>query len=596
MFQRLYELGETLAEMDKKDQLHDFFRENIAEEYKNLVSIKFDKDGNFHSVDGAQITSKRLNALVYKNGPGNGTDPTAISKFGEFPFKTVKRVGKAVKGIAEAIEDKQILQAAESYTNNQKEITALVEQKVDELELNIGSRGLLSVALETDDGFNHLCENDEVLKWFVDDSLAGYGKSKKGANDDCLAENATCSICHQVADRIFGNFNELKTYNLDKPGMITGGFSNHQTARNLPICELCAGKVSLGLNTALTSFSYRMAGQTYLLLPECINSELREIVVELAREKRERETLRDDELGAITEDEDEILTELADRFAESDQVSLKFIFYEAKNESWRVKAEIDQVLPSRLKAVLDAKKAVERRPWRGDKDFLSMSVVREFAAAVSTNSKREFLAQVSAIFAGKTIDRNLVLRNCVDTILKAMKQDEKKANWVVRRAWMLLDFYQTLSIISPQKGKPMNTNLSEKSSYGKFLDLNPDFFGTPEKRVAFLTGALARSVMNAQSKKLGSTPFSKKFRGMRINKDSLKKLLADSQEKLRAYDADNFSSNRNLIELICEQWVACGDKFSLTQDETTFLFTVGMTLNYHVTTEYPVEKSGESNN
>lgn len=594
MFQRLFELGETLAEMDKKENLRDYFRENIADEYKYLVSVKFDKNGMFHTVEGMEIDRNRKAKLVYKKGAGNGTDPTAISKFGEFPSKTVNRVGKALAGIADAIKEDLVSKAADSYAKNQEKITKLVEQKVDELELNLASRGLLSVALETDDGFKHLCENSEVLKWFVDESLSGYGKSKKGAKDDCLAENATCSICHKLSDRVFGNFNELKTYNLDKPGMITGGFSNDQTARNLPICELCAGKVSLGLNTALSSFAYKMGGQTYLLLPECINNELRELVVELAREKRDRESLHDQKLVAITEDENEIICELAERFAESDQVSLKLIFYETKNESWRIKAEIDQVLPSRMKAALDAKKSVEGRPWRGDIDYLSMSVVREFSTGTSANSKREFLAQVSAIFGGKTIERNLFLRNCVDSILQVMKQDEKKANGVIRRAWMLFDFYQTLSILPLQHGKPMNTNLSEKSSYGKFLDLNPDFFGTPEKRVAFLTGALARCVMNAQSKKLGSTPFSKKFRGMRINEESLKKLLADSQEKLRAYDADSFPSNRDLIELICEQWVACGQKFSLTQDETTFLFTVGMTLNYHVTTEYRVEKPDDN--
>ena len=215
-----------------------------------------------------------------------------------------------------------------------------------------------------------------------------------------------------------------------------------------------------------------------------------------------------------------------------------------------------------------------------------MSIVREFAGGSFTNSRREFLSHVDAVFTGKKLDGKMILRNIVDQILIAFKRDEKKAGYTIRRGLMLIDFYQQLKILLEQKGVPMNTKLGTKSVYGQFLDANPEFFGTAEKRVAFLTGALVRCVMNAQYDKLKSTPFSKKLKGMRVNSQMLRKLLADCKEKLRAYDADYYPNNQHLMELLCEQWVTCGDSFKLSTDETTFCFTVGLTLNYHVTQEF----------
>ena len=45
MFQRLYELGQTIAEMDSRQELHELLRDPIAEEYQNLVEIVFSEDG-----------------------------------------------------------------------------------------------------------------------------------------------------------------------------------------------------------------------------------------------------------------------------------------------------------------------------------------------------------------------------------------------------------------------------------------------------------------------------------------------------------------------------------------------------------------------
>ena len=251
--------------------------------------------------------------------------------------------------------------------------------------------------------------------------------------------------------------------------------------------------------------------------------------------------------------------------------------------------ELDHVLPSRIRAVLDAKSASEARPWRHEKQFVSTEIVREFAGGSFTKSQRNVLTHLDAIFSGNTLDEAQVLRNIVDHLLAEFRRDLKHAGFAVSRAFLLYDFYRKLQIIPSEKGEQMNTPIAEKSSYGHFLDENSEFFGAPAKRVAFLTGALVRCVMDVQYKRLNSTPFEKKLKGMRVTEHSLKRLLHDSEAKLQVYDVDHL--HRDLLELLSQQWVETGKKgFDITDDEASFNFALGLNLNFHITSTYP--KSG----
>lgn len=597
MFQRLFELGSTIARRDSLHEVHDLLKDPIADDYKNIVEIEFGNDGAFVAVHSRQISTTEKNKVLYKKGAPNGFDSTAVSKFAEVPSKTVNRVRKAVAAIAKAVTEEsnsalheQLSAVSNSFESHQDEIAEQVAQAVKDLELNVENRGLLSASITRRKKLVPLWSLDETAELVIDSSMSGYGTNDKAG--DCIEKDAVCSVCIRERPVVFGNFSKLKTYNLDKPGMIAGGFANSQTARNFPVCPECAAKLALGINKATTLLAYKMAGQSYLVLPQCHNDELRDRFVELAEQRRNGESLHEEHLGQLTDDENEILDLVAEKFGDQDQVSMKFVFFDSEQQSWKIRGEVDQVLPSRIREVFDAKKLVERRGWRGEKDFISMGLIREFAGGSFANSRREFLGHIDAVLSGKSLSPEGVLRNLVDQILIAMKRDEKKAIYVVRRAFLLFDFYQQLAVIPLTEGKPMSSTLTEKSSYGKYLHANPQFFGgdhSSEKCVAFLTGALVRCVMNAQYEKLKSTPFSKKLRGMRITPEMLRKLVAESKEKLRAYEADQYPSNRNLLELICDQWVACGNEFSLSADETTFLFTVGMTLNYHIIQEFGKE-------
>lgn len=614
MFQMLLDLGRTVAKRQGRTEVCELLRDPIPEEYKSAVVITFDATSyGYVGSESVRLSPSERDDILYKKGPPNGYDATTVSFFGGATERTVKRVGKSLQAIAdwkgpnadESAVEVAFTRLSEAYDGSIEQISEDVSASVATLELNVENRGLLLVALQRDRSRHPVWQSNAVRQFIVDRSMAQYGSY---GDTPCQQSEAECCVCMRRRALVFGNFSELKSYILDKPGMIAGGFDVEHAARNFPVCAECAAHVALGINYAETRLTFRMAGQSYLMLPQCFEDSIRDEFIDIceARETRQTDSLHEDslirikedeeEMIRITDDKDEIFQEVAKRFATSDRISLKLVFFEKEKAAWKICAEVDQVLPSRIRDILAAKQDCEQRPWRNERDFVSTDLVREFAGGSFTNSNRIILAHLDAVFAGKLLEANQVLRNIVDHLLGKYKSDVKSAGFAVGRAFLLYDFYRKLRIIPSDEGEPMNNAIADKSAYGRFLDENAEFFdasttaGCAAKRVAFLTGALVRCVMTAQYERLNSTPFEKKLKGMRVSKDSLKKLLGDSEHKLQVYDKDHF--HRDLLELLSQQWVATKGGFDISDDEATFCFALGLNLNYYVTSTYG--KQGET--
>lgn len=592
MFQLLLDLGKTIAAREGRKDVVELLRDPIPDEYRNAVVITFDgKSNQYIRSEAVELSPSKREAILYKKGPPNGYDATAVSFFSGAAGNTVKRVGKSLQAIAdwamhpadEAAPDNEVVGLAKSFQEHIDKITDDVVCCVETLELNVENRGMLLVATDDAGKLRPVWQLPLTKRFMVARAMQQYGTC---CNAQCQASNAECSLCRRVRNVVFGNFSELKSYILDKPGMIAGGFEIEQAARNFPVCEECAAHVALGINYAETQLTFKMAGQSYLMLPQCFDDSIRDEFIDIGefRDSRRTDSLHEDSVVRITDDEEEILEEVAKRFGTTDRISLKLVFFEKDKAAWKICGEVDQVLPSRIREVFDAKTACEKQPWRYEKHFVSTELVREFAGGTFTGSQRYILAHLDAIFAGKQLDGRQVLRNIIDQLLVEYRQNVKRAGFAVNRAFLLYDFYRNLRIIPVDEGKPMENAIAQKSAYGRFLDENHEFFGTPAKRVSFLTGALVRCVMSAQYERLNSTPFEKKLKGMRVSEASLKKLLADAEHKLQVYDADHF--HRNLLELLSEQWVATKGCFDISDDEATFCFALGLNLNYYVTSTY----------
>lgn len=121
-----------------------------------------------------------------------------------------------------------------------------------------------------------------------------------------------------------------------------------------------------------------------------------------------------------------------------------------------------------------------------------------------------------------------------------------------------------------------------RSEYGKYISEHPEFFNGPEKTVAFLTGCYVAKVMAAQYRSRdGATPFGKKFFGRLVTKKLLHRLYCEGQDKLAAYDKLGFVM-RGIDPDLAHAWIACGDRWELADEDATFAFKLGYSLEHRI--------------
>ena len=124
-------------------------------------------------------------------------------------------------------------------------------------------------------------------------------------------------------------------------------------------------------------------------------------------------------------------------------------------------------------------------------------------------------------------------------------------------------------------------NAVPNSPYGQYIQTHQGFFHHPELVVAFLTGCYVAQVCAAQREARGADPFRKKFIGRLLNKKSLQNLYREGHGKLAQYDKLGYVIT-GLDPDLASAWVTCGDAWTISEDETTFAFTIGYSLNYRI--------------
>ena len=121
---------------------------------------------------------------------------------------------------------------------------------------------------------------------------------------------------------------------------------------------------------------------------------------------------------------------------------------------------------------------------------------------------------------------------------------------------------------------------ARQGPFRKYLEAHSQTFSTPDRRVAFLTGALVNVLLHVQRKTSGASPFFHRLRGVKLTKEQLKRLLPEVQHRLRQYGVSGYVSK--LLELLCHEWVDAEPNWSIGDDEATFFFVLGVNLQYSI--------------
>lgn len=586
MFTELIELNQII-EGKKTRSIVERLNQGLPDAYKHGIAICFDLHSGQYV--GLRLVKGSSN-VVYMKASGNGFATTALQPLSEKPMSTVNKLKRAVDALLPGSVftiKKQVENIAEYF--DETTVHEDIKNKLQDISQSKDERVYFFVASVDGDKILPLYDEKEVQEHMVKSTLyEQYGKAEKFLS---IENDRTCYVCGRTGQKVYGNFSRLKCYNIDKRGMITGGFSYSQPLKNFPVCEECITAVSSGYDFAKKYLTFPMCGERYILLPnlQTKDEELSDIILEKLRD-REPVTLSNN-LEKITASENEILEELAEVGGGKDLLTLTMVFFEESNASWKITAEIPEVLPSRIKLIYNTKRTVEDSRYlkMGEKSFyFTLEVLRKFCGEKKEKgysvSRRKFMGYIDAIFSDRMLDEKAVLTGLCKTILSTAKKEPKYMAATVRDALATWLFLNQLKILRKGEKKMEDELIKTDGSYGRFIKEHKDFFNSHEKVVAFLTGCYISKVLYAQGKKLNKqpyeAPFFKKLRGLKLDKKRLEILYPESRNKIQQYDA--FGLVKDIDSLLAQAWVDCGSKWDITDDEATLAFSIGLSLDYNI--------------
>jgi len=410
-----------------------------------------------------------------------------------------------------------------------------------------------------------------------------------------------CALTLHDRQTIYGEASQsFPFYNLDKPGMITGGFRRETAWKNFPVSAeagqcLKQARDYLEQNQKFTMPGFKHGSSGYWVIPKFVFGEtgnnLSGIMHKLSDYSHSSPGfgLGREAVERFSEVDERI--KLIQRLAES-HVLLSFLFWEKNNAQLQIRLLVDDVPPTRLKCLIKAQKDVAQLKTYGtwqnviSDDDASDRTIRFSFGLLWPYYKREaqkggklqygedYLRFIRELYLGYTPDPRLILRLIME-YLEALHKDPDDKSFLYKPLYALcwLRYLCELDLWQPvlkNKGVEMKLDelsiepaYKERDEKGRFCNLwmayvddfyqehqtmlaNPFLFGT------FLLGCLVRLMMNIQAHKLSSTPFEKELKGLRLKESDIPVLFSKTMAKLRDYEqGETYKVLDELISDLC---------------------------------------------
>ncbi|HDP68919.1 MAG TPA: TIGR02556 family CRISPR-associated protein [Candidatus Marinimicrobia bacterium] len=606
----------AIAEIGKYEKEHnpdiksnfDIWLEDSYDEqnYPNLLLIQFkntaeDSDDTMSDWVYDQVVycehSRRLKSkLLYKRGSPRGTDKTPTCKVAKSLSGTYFQ--KIVAWFNDN-KDKEFL------TDFEKKFISSVSDEINRksdailTDLNYKSNMIqnggivLSVVFNDNGSIKYIGNFDFFARFITEESARDY-KYSHTSNSFSFGENQLCAICGSKKPEVYGYFSSLKFYNVDKPGMVTGGFNSSESWKNYPICLDCALNVEMGIKVLDDQLLFNFYGLRYYLIPKTASENARDKILKDIFNFKKSPRIKDKDRERITNAEDEVFEILQE---EQNNVTFHLLFFEKPQKSvFRILALIEDVLPSRFKRLFNVKALVDEIVFFRDKKDgrrlfrFNYGVLRTFFpnSRIEGNHDKYFLEIVEKTFSDRKIDYHFIVQHIIYHLRNQFVQD----NFVWYQAlesFMLIIFLNELNLFRfKHKEESMNRQFYDsfeilsKEEFEEKVELFfgnfKEFFLTDVNRSIFLIGVLAQFVLNIQSRERGATPFRSKFKGLKMDGRDMAALVPEMIEKLEQYKANYYIP---LEKLISKYLLSAGDfrRWNLSVDEMNYIFVLGMSLS-----------------
>jgi CRISPR-associated protein Csh1 len=574
VLETIKELGEWNINEEEKEILsvlveNPFPQQQPKKEYV-FLAICF-QNQLFEKVIIEEFEPSRVMKYLYRKGAANGPDFTPCAKL-THPRKTWNM---KIRGWFEKVQKNQIdLETEDIYF-----ITYILKEMQDKEPL------ILSEVERLTQGFT--AKTNCLISIKIDGKYIGeYSLFKKmllrlvnEKFDTISTSNQTCSICGNIREKVYGNASSYAFYTIDKPGFIVGGFEEQLSWRNFPLCSECILAIEEGKKYLQQNLMFNFYGLQYFLIPRFLLGKnfVKSETLQALKGNRTI-SLSNIERKKFLITEDDILDVLVN---ENDVLNFSFLFLRKSQSAERILLVIEDVFPSRLKRIFEAKKRVDQL---FDDENYNFSFIRQFFGKTEPEKKNAdlngyFLNIIDSVFTAKLINKTFLYRFFMKDVRRAFQRDEY-FSLITKKALCNLIFFQYLKIISFD-WNGVECLMGQNQSIDNLFDKYGEFMRDSVKRGIVLTGVLTELLLRKQYHDRKAKPFMKNLKGLRMNEKDIRGLIPKVQNKLSEYDSFD-QGKRMIATLATEYLMSGGDDWNMSVDEINFFFAAGMNLTSEV--------------
>ena len=601
MIEAIKNIGEYAIKKEKKnvnDPLDILIGNPANRNTENILFIILDKKNGEFKYTGIEIeefSKEKLMKYLYRKGGGaRGTDIT--------PTSMVTEIEKTFN-----IKILSWFKKYNSDQNNQYNLLHKIYLVLENNKIKIiqdlkekSEKGNNIISLKING--NYLGDLEIFKNILVSNANENYFK-KFGI--ESKSEEKLCSVCKKRQSEVYGFVSTFNFYIVDKPGFVSGGFRQKNSWRNYPVCLNCALTLEEGRKYLRDNLNFNFYGFRYLLIPKFvkgIQEEIQNSIFKAIKSQKDPKFIKK-EIKRLTNDEDEALELMSKK---ENYLNNNFLFYYAPKgfdgKVFNILLYVEDILPSRLKKLFEAKEKIDQEEMyrncmvptfndRGKKDGekpleFNFGILRTFFPRISNNRtfNKYFLDITNKIFTNKPVEYDFLLNFIVKKIRDDFTKDYSTKIDTLK-GFMLLNYLKELKILKLKKEVKMETKdlLSLESEEKEikervelFFNKFSNFFNSNLKKAIFLEGVLTQYLLNIQYQERKSTPFRVKLKGLKLDEKQIKKLLPEIQNKLEEYGKNYY---RDIESIISNYFVLSGNDWSLTNNEISFYFTLGMNLS-----------------
>lgn len=403
-----------------------------------------------------------------------------------------------------------------------------------------------------------------------------YGKAKK--------ENQLCALTNKPAT-VYGFVNTLG-FTVDSDSFRRNSFDANKAYTMFPVSEEAVPILEGARGILLNRLSAHFFGSLkYALIPHFVFQPDLSVAQYIASKFLDKAALNiDNKDGAngFVNDTELILNEIiADGELKRNDIYYTMLFFEQQQAQFKIHLELNDVLPSRIEKVLQAKKKAEDRyhiytsitTKKGEirRQRITLYHLRKYFISGQNNIQPAFFKLIQSIFTGQPYDDSKLLRLVLESWKKSFKENYHNKEIIftdlVKYSLGNLFFLNELEIFKSEYKMSEHNLTEERQDAFTFIEAHPAYFEKEYLKGAFIFGCLTTRLLYNQP----GNAFMKELNGLNIDKDLISKKFPKLIARLRQYEKE-FPS----LEAAAMRYFASDDK--VRKDDISFAFTMGLVL------------------